>query len=137
VRLDEGTSQRAFEVAVNAPERPTRLQRINSGNALVETFSGGRRVFRGARKGTADFIGWHAGALALYLEVEAKAADGWPTPAQQNRARAVGAAGGVYVVIFADEEWTGSRRCQLLERCVERAVREVDEAIARRRARRA
>lgn len=136
MRLAEGTFQRAFEIGVNAPERATRLQRINSGNALVETMSGGRRVFRGARKGTADFIGWHRGEPALYVEVEAKAADGVVSLAQRRRAKAVTDAGGVHVVLFADEEWSGREDCPLLARCVERALRELDEAIARRRARR-
>ena len=129
MRLDEGTFQRALEVELCAPRRLTRVRRINSGEVFLENRDGSRRRFRGAQKGTGDLVGF-AAPDGLHVEVEAKAHDGVQSPAQKRRQRAVRKAGAVYLVVVADPD------VEQLEASVERAVREVDEAIAAARRKR-
>jgi len=128
VALLEGPFQRALERALCAPAGQTRVQRINSGRALIATNGGGRRLFRGAKAGTGDLVGyvipegWH-------LEVECKAAGETPSPAQRRRRRALERAGAIYVLVEALPLESQ------LEESVARAVALVEAAIAARRAR--
>lgn len=125
--ISEGTFQRALEIALNAPERPTRVRRLNSGIAVIDG-PGGRRVMRGAAAGTGDLVGY-AAPDGLHLEVECKAARGRPSAAQRRRAAALARAGAVYVLVHGPEHEDG------LDAAVRRAVELVDLALAARRAR--
>ncbi|WP_438026348.1 hypothetical protein [Sorangium sp. So ce233] len=125
--ISEGVFQRVLEIALNAPERPTRVRRMNSGIAVIEGLHG-RRVMRGAAAGTGDLVGYVA-PDGLHLEVEAKSARGRPSAAQRRRAAALARAGAVYVLV------QGPEREDELEDAVQRAVALVDAAIAARRRR--
>ncbi|WP_437666854.1 hypothetical protein [Sorangium sp. So ce1182] len=125
--ISEGVFQRALEIALNAPERLTRVRRMNSGMAVIDG-PRGRRVMRGAAAGTGDLVGYVA-PDGLHLEIEAKAARGRPSSAQRRRAAALARAGAVYVLVH------GPEREEELEAAVERAVDLVDAAIAARRQR--
>ncbi|WP_437338452.1 hypothetical protein [Sorangium sp. So ce394] len=125
--IPEGVFQRALEITLNAPERLTRVRRMNSGTAVIDG-PRGRRVMRGAAAGTGDLAGYVA-PDGLHLEVEAKAARGRPSAAQKRRAAALARAGAVYVLVH------GPEREDDLEVAVERAVELVDAAIAARRQR--
>lgn len=127
MKLLEGPFQRALEVRANAPARSTRIQRINSGDVLIPT-EGGRRMFRGARKGTGDLVGYIIGG-GWHIEVECKAAGERPTLAQRRRRRALERAGAIYVLVEALPTEAE------LELSVTLALATIDAAIAARRAR--
>ena len=54
--LLEGPFQRALEVRLCAPTGQTRMQRINSGRALIRGKGGSTRLFRGAKAGTGQLV---------------------------------------------------------------------------------
>lgn len=123
--IPESVFQRALEVGLNAPTRPTRVRRMNSGVLAVEDAQGSRRVFRGAAKGTGDLVGW-CSPDGLHLEVEAKREDNTLSPAQKRRQKALQRGGAVYV-------WCRPRPGESLEAAVTRSIAEIDRAIAARR----
>lgn len=131
--VSESEFQRALEIALNAPLRRTRLQRINSGVALIDNGNGTKRAFRGARMGTADFVGFwtawggkwtHKTSVALYIEIEAKKWNGKQSPKQRAREAAILRMGGLYIKVFADRFD--------LEKGVASALIDIDSAIAAR-----
>lgn len=122
--MREAIFQAALERALNAPERQTRVRRVNSGTAIVRGRDGSERAFRGAPKGTGDLVGYVA-PDGLHLEVEAKATGGRLRPDQRRRAAALERAGAVYVAV-----WPASED---LDEAVRLAVATVDDAIAGRR----
>ena len=124
----EGVFQRRMEIALNAPTRHTRVQRINSGQVHVQDASGSVRVIRGAHAGTGDLPGYTI-PDGLHLEVETKAHGEKLSPAQVRRQAEAQRAGWIYVVVY------GPRTLAELDEAVQRGVAQVDEAIARRRAR--
>lgn len=125
--ISESSFGAALLPAINAPDRRTRVQRINSGTLIFEDERHGRRAVRGAAKGTADYIGF-AAPDGLYIELEIKAATGRPTPMQLTRANWVRLAGGVYLFVYCDK--------YDLDKAVRDALERLDEAIAEvRRAR--
>lgn len=124
----EGPFQGRLEIALNAPERATRVQRINSGEVLVVRQGGGKYLFRGAKEGTGDLVGFDN--PGLYLEVEAKAFGRTQRPAQKRRQAALRRAGCAYVKVEGPETTDG------MDEAIARALREVDAEIARVRGKR-
>lgn len=124
--MREAPFQIALERALNAPERATRVRRVNSGTAIVRGRDGSERAFRGAVEGTGDLVGYVA-PDGLHLEIEVKGTGGRLSAAQSRRRYALQLAGAVYVAVWPVVDG--------LDEAVALAVRVVDEAIAARRAR--
>jgi hypothetical protein len=119
----EADFQRALEIALNAPDRMTRVQRINSGKAILEG-----RVFRGTRAGTADLVGFVKGC-GLYIEIECKSSAFIPSKnpkgrelAQNQRGEALRGLGCFYMRVIPDGFMS-------LEEAVKEAVREIEVQI--------
>lgn len=123
--IPESVFQRALEVGLNAPTRPTRVRRMNSGVLAVEDAQGARRVFRGASAGTGDLVGW-CSPDGLHLEVETKREGKTLAPAQRRRQKALQRGGAVYV-------WCRPLPKEALKDAVSRSIAEIDRAIAARR----
>ena len=123
--MKEAPFQVALERALNAPERQTRVRRMNSG-AMVARKGDRVQRFRGAAKGTGDLVGYVA-PDGLHLEIEVKGQGGKLRPAQRARGAALALAGAVYVTV-----WPVG--CCLAE-AVDNALAAIDAAIADRRKR--
>lgn len=122
----ESEFQDALERALNAAERITRVQRINTGLLFVDDGKGGnRKGIRMAKAGTADLVGFVGGGHGWYLEVEVKAAKGRPRKSQLMRAAAILRAGGIHLFVWP--------RASTLEESVRLALEEIDGAIELRK----
>lgn len=115
----------AVERALCAPERSTRVQRVNSGSAIVMGRDGSTRVFRGAKTGTGD-LGGYVGPEGWHIEVECKVDGAKQSLAQRRRQVALERAGCIYVVVRFSS-------IKGMAESVDRAVAEVDAAIHARR----
>lgn len=127
--MSENVFTRALEVKLSAPRRATRVQRINAGTVLATNRDGSQRAIRLAQKGTGDLVGYVA-PLGTHLEVEAKRDLEMQNLSQRRRQRALERAGAIYVVV----RWYESAG-EALDVAVARAVREVDDAVAKHFAR--
>lgn len=115
--------------ALNAPGRPTRFWRQNTGTVLKRDERGRTcGVFRaGAPTGAADLTGI-AGPDGLRIEVEVKVKARW-TKAQQQWEKIITGLGGIYLVVRYDPKESTHWN-------VTTAVSFVDNAIEERRRRR-
>lgn len=119
--ISESVFQAALERALNAPERNTRVQRINSGDVVIDDARHGKRRIRGAKKGTGDLVGFVRGP-GIYLEIEAKAHNGTLNTAQKARRDGIRAGGGIHLTVWAEKFD--------LERSVREALEFIDASIA-------
>lgn len=118
--VTESEFGRALWVALNAG--PTRVERVNAGVLKLE----GGRVAHGARKGTADLVGW-VRPEGWHLEVEVKV-DAPHTKQQRARGAAIERDGAIYVLVRWDHALS-------LEANVVWGVDRVQQAIEARRKR--
>lgn len=104
--ISESEFQAALERALNTVGSPVRVDRINCGR-LAYTRNGHKNVFRGAREGTGDLVGYVLGS-GLHLEIECKAKKGEARAAQNARQIAAARAGWIYVSVRAGDDLTAS-----------------------------
>lgn len=124
-RVLESTFQARLLVAVNAPERQTRLERQNV--LVARPCKCGRlvRIRTGANEGAGDLAGFVA-PEGWHLEVEVKGAETRVEPRQKQRAKALARAGAIYLLVRYDAALD-------LGANVERALGLIDAAIEARR----
>lgn len=111
----------ALERELNGPGSPVRVDRINCGKLAYQR-DGHTNIFRGAREGTGDLVGYVLGH-GWHIEIETKAKKGTIRKAQLARQVAAARAGWIYVSVRCGDE---------LKASVASAVAVVLEAIASR-----
>jgi hypothetical protein len=88
-------------------------ERINSGTQVIEAANGKRRVFRGAKKGTADILAcWPGG---LFMAVEAKLIGNTTTPDQDLFLETIRDAGGLAIVAYSVDDVEAAIRKRIQE----------------------
>lgn len=89
-------------------------ERINSGTQVITGQNGKQRIFRGARKGTADILAcWPGG---LFCAIEVKKPGNTTSPEQDLFLQQINDCGGLAVVAYSTEDVENALR-ERIEQC--------------------